>query len=285
MNGTGDTVGTGTEEGPRVALFLSGRVMGFQHVWGHLRAVLDKYRPTVFVSLNLDLDDPGPSSRAMVENADGFLDTIGLTRDSLRVNIEKTVVPEEWTTLAKGYGADTWSYRFYSMHLHNHRCIEMIRRYQDMEGKRFDIVIKYRADIDTREGTAGLPEVVQVLATGDGTVWVPELMNFGGCNDQIGFGTWPTMEKYGSLILHWERIFSSLMTPEINAETLIHSYLVHIMGLTIYRFHLPYWLHDSRYEHNPRPFTPRDPVLKKARIIYQAQLKANEHLFRIRNKP
>jgi len=147
------------------------------------------------------------------------------------------------------------------------------------------MIIKYRADIDTLGGTVvGLPEISTVLAEGDGTVWVPDLMNFEGANDQIGFGTWPAMEKYGSLILHWEQVFSPMVTPEVNAETLFRYYLTHICGLTIRRFHLPYWLHEARHQYDPRPPIPRNMMLKQARANYQAQIKSVEHLFRIRNK-
>jgi hypothetical protein len=157
----------------KVAVFFSGRVKGFdnEQVKTHLKSFKEKYSADFYVSC-------GSHNESFNEFIREFV-IIGS-------NFSEVKIPKEFYNFKKA--SETKIENCSSMFFHNKKCIDLIKE----SGIKYDIVIKYRADITSDS----ILDVYQLSPISENTVYIPEGNDFGGLNDQIAYGDLSSMEKY-----------------------------------------------------------------------------------------
>jgi hypothetical protein len=208
-----------------IAIFLGGRLVSIRNDLGLSNLIRLKkiYNPTFFISLNKEVDDIT------------FTTTV---RDSLNVTDDRfvsfyTQTPSEMFTFNKM--PETNTHNTYSQHKHNNECIKMIDNYQKKNNMKFDLIVKYRSDIDSVNG-----DVIQLDSPESNTCYIPEGADWrGGLNDQIAYGDFETMYKYCNLVNNIRNLCESGIV--FHPETLL---LNHIQreGINIKRFYFDYKL-------------------------------------------
>lgn len=165
-----------------VAIILSGRIVTRDDkiTTSRLKDTFSKYKTTYFISINNQVHDEEYTERFMKE----------MKIDQERVNIETTILPNTLETYKKKKESDY--HRTYSMYYHNKKGFDMITEYSRKHDIKFDIVVKYRVDINNEERMIDL----MLCETEKETVCIPEGMDFGGTNDQIAYGDIASMYKY-----------------------------------------------------------------------------------------
>jgi hypothetical protein len=285
-----------------IALFFSGRIYGYQHSLKLLRDFMERYNPVVFVSLNLDASNiTTDDQKEVYRNAQEFAELFGIQEDaktddstegayrrsvvfgrdagrtkfgtsSDRMVMIPTQVPIQFSELCDQVGFH-YGYTMYSMHYHNNQCMRMIEEYQCKHNMVFDLVIKHRADVCS----ASIIENLDEWNYTENSVYVPDLMNFGGCNDQIAIGTFPAMRQYCHFIDHWyDMLTNTELLPAPNRichETFMMNYLSKFCGLQIRMFTYPYWLDHKRFQHTGDKKARVPSAEKLARIAKQRALR------------
>lgn len=161
----------------KVAVFFSGRVKGFnnERVKSHLKSFKEKYAADFYVSCG--------SHR---ESFDEFIKEFVPSEGS---NFSEVKIPKEFYNFRKA--SETKIENCSSMFFHNRECINLIKE----SGIKYDIVIKYRADITSDS----ILDIYQLSPISENTVYIPEGNDFGGLNDQIAYGDLSSMEKYANV--------------------------------------------------------------------------------------
>jgi hypothetical protein len=190
----------------KVAILFSGRIKGY--VKDNLKRIKDKYNPIVFCSLNkskktdyvkefcefMDISDDRLNIEIPPKAPDFFSDP--------RMKIHK-YLKTQWGDAKPESRIDN----LYSQLYNNQKVYSLVESYQEKNKMKFDIVLYYRADIETKE------ELILPNSVKDNTVYLPEVNGAaGGCNDegcwcdygglcyQVLFGNPDTMKKALSLI-------------------------------------------------------------------------------------
>jgi hypothetical protein len=221
----------------RVAIFFSGRIKGFQYL-NTLHLIKEKYNPTFFCSLN---------EESITDEILLFLKTFNLSKN--QYNIEKTIVPEILYTFRKH--PVTIVSNTYSMFYHNKRCFDLIEKYP----QKFDIIIRFRADIDS-------PEILSLLHINPNTVYIPKGNDpyEGTINDQVAYGDFNTMKIYCEVVNNiiefctinkpqLIKSFNSIMNKNklFHPETLMKRQL-DLYKININRFDYKYVLDKRRFD-------------------------------------
>jgi hypothetical protein len=141
---------------PKVAILFSGRIKGYENVKDNLESIKKAYNPIVFCSLN---------KRFNSEYIKGFCDFMGITTDQLKL-IRSPRVPNvlldnpkvhadpDWVRGIKHGNSEGKEGRYsgaYSYMFQMKSVYELMEEYQKRNNMVFDIVLSYRADIDTKE--------------------------------------------------------------------------------------------------------------------------------------
>jgi len=231
-----------TERPPKVAMLFGGRVKGYEAVNDSLKAIKDKYNATVFCSLN----------KVTKSNyIKGFCDIMSISDD--RLNLEKTPKYPEYlnnVTMAdtvKGKWGDGVALEsVYSFFYHLDKAFKLIEDYQTKNNMMFDIVLYYRADIETKA------DLTFKLPIKDMTVYVPvnePSCDYGGLCAQLAYGNYKSMKYYCNMI---DSI--KYMTTEqrvvLHAETIIKKHLEN-GKINIERFSYVHTLTQLRHQPNP----------------------------------
>jgi hypothetical protein len=164
----------------RVAIILSGRIQISQDIIeNNLIKMIRRYNPVVFCSLNktANTDDFIIKFKELVEKECKCI-----------INIEDTKVPDEIFLLKKA--AESIYNNVYSMYYHNKKGFSYIKEYELKNNIKFDIIIKYRSDLENENIIDLDHDIVE------NTVYIPKDADWGGLNDQIGYGDIESMEKY-----------------------------------------------------------------------------------------
>ena len=172
-----------------------------------------------------------------------------LNTPTLQCNIEDAPFPEYLHSVP--IYAHTKPKNIYSMFYHNKKCMDLIENYEKNNNMKFDIVIKYRNDIDTSEVlNFDNPPV------SDNTIYIPNNNDWGGINDQIAYGSKVAMKKYCSLIDNYQKYI--LEDNIINhPETILKHHLIS-NNLTVQRFVFSYFLNRNVEQIYQDPLVLRD---------------------------
>jgi hypothetical protein len=189
----------------RVAIYFSGRIKGFLKVKEKLKKIQEKHNAIFFCSLNEEFITPETGE---------FCDLYNL--DYNQINIQKTseIIPSEIFTLSKR--PETSYENAFSMFYHNKKCMELIKNYENINSFKFDIIVKYRADLDNY-----MDLDIFSIYKNDKIIYIPEDPPWYihvGLNDQIAIGGNEIMEIYSNAvdsIVNLCKNYNTLYNPEI----------------------------------------------------------------------
>jgi hypothetical protein len=212
----------------KIAILLTGRIKGYKNVINNLINIKNTYNPIFFVSLNSD------ETREIKE----FCEIFEITKDQL--NLEPTVYPEYILSNLESY-IHCNPKNVYSMFYHNYCAFSLLKTYQIKNNSSFDIIMKYRADIDS-EDTIQFEKEIR-----NNNIYIPNVFNYKGVNDQIAYGDYQTMEKYSELVLKLEDMIKNNII--LNGERMIKNHLKN-EKIILKRFTYNYLLDKKRFENN-----------------------------------
>ena len=195
---------------PTVAILFAGRVKTYEYVYNKLEAIKLKYNPVAFCSIN---------ETATTGYINNFCDMFNIKEAQL--NIEQTILPNWISDFVFENHIQTMNpLNMYSMFYHQNKAFKLLEKYQNDNNMIFDIVLYYRADLDSTD--------TLVLNTPtDNTVYIPSERDYFGVNDRMAYGNYLTMKKYCSVVEKMETIvikeniinnneyYSNLLNPEM----------------------------------------------------------------------
>lgn len=209
-----------------VAVLLSGRITtsDYGETIKRLKCTLSGYDVVYFISVNSKVHDSDYTRRFIKDMNVSDCGRIGC------VNVEETLCNSDYTKYTKRKETDYE--RVYSMYYHNKQCFKMMEEFTRKNKMTFDVVLKYRTDIDN-ETSLMFDELAE------GTVYIPYGYDFGGINDNIAYGDVDSMRIYVRCV---DNIASLCEEGVIfHPETLLQAHLQRI-GLKVERFNFTYKL-------------------------------------------
>ena len=178
----------------KVAVFFPGRITSGQLEEQLLRIKeWPEHEFVFFASLNANV--------ATKETTNLMRTILSMTEEG-QSNVESTVIPDYMFSCRQPY---LWS-QFY----HNKKCMDMVLTYQERHQVCFDIVMKYRADMEN-------PVAVSFEHPLEHTWYIPSGYDyFSGVNDRIVYGDVQSMIYYCSLIDHLDEyhVQNVMLHPE-----------------------------------------------------------------------
>jgi len=214
-----------------LAILIVGRVKGYTHVKDKLKKLQKKYHAKMFCSLN---------KRTKSDYIQNFCNMYNINDEDL--NLEAVSPPEYLTKY--NVPVHLLADRVYSCCYHKEKCFELMEKFQEKHGMKFDCVLYYRADVDEFEEFKFDP-------LEEDTVFIPaekypHIRDTHGINDQIAYGNYEAMKKYCGIINSLKDICDEegiLYHPEL----LVKKYIDR-MNLKVKRIPYDYMLHPSRLE-------------------------------------
>lgn len=207
----------------KVAIYYSGRVQheNYEKNKEQILKYNEKYDVVHFCSLN----ERGNSE----EFIDIFRNDFGIKDD--QYYIENTILPVYIQKL--NISVDGNLANMYSMFYHNYKCIELIKAYEDKHKIKFDVIVKFRADIKSNY----FLDLESPLL--ENTVYIPNKFDWGGINDQVGYGNRESMIKYSECFLKFVDV--GYIVKRFHPETILKGYLNYIkmnIKRITYEYHL-----------------------------------------------
>ena len=185
----------------KVAMFFVGRVTAYKNVLQKLFDIQKTYNPVIFASLN------GEKIETDLENSRDFQKDFKIPSE--QYNLEEPPFPKWLTPCLNNRPINPRA--IFSMYYHMNRVFKMIETYQEQNAMKFDCILYYRADIDSRD-TLTLSDNLE-----KNTIYLSNEYGFGGYNDRMAYGDYDSMKIYCNLYNSLESIFCgdrSLMNPE-----------------------------------------------------------------------
>jgi hypothetical protein len=244
-------------------MLFSGRIKGYENVKDNLESIKKAYNPIVFCSLN---------KRVHSDYIKGFCDFMGITTDRLKL-IPSPRVPSEivdnpkvradpaWVRGVKHGNSEGKEGRYsgaYSYMFQMKSVYELLEEYQKRNNMVFDIVLSYRADIDTKE------KLELVHPVKDMSLYVPAprgdpsrsetWCDHGGLCNQVFYGNPATMKIACYLFDNVEELAVN-QNVMYHCESLLKKHMEN-NKVNIERFPYFFSLHKSRHEVNPTANIP-----------------------------
>ena len=187
----------------KIAIYFSGRIQNNRYNMNkeHLKKYEHNYNVKYFISLNKNANTQ--------EFVDIFCKDFNINED--QVNIEEIEVPKEIKE-SKLRVRDRLD-NMYSMFYNNYKCMELINNYEKKNKYKFDIIIKYRSDINGKSNIEIENEI------DENTIYVPLGNDWGGLNDQIAYGNVESMKKYSECYLNF--LEYAILNKEFHPEGLL----------------------------------------------------------------
>lgn len=210
-----------------IAMYFSGRITAYEKNINEILELKKKYTITFFCSLNIP---------EITEYEQAFFNLLDMTPE--QYSFESVVTPAYIYKLDSKGEAVVYE-RVYSQFYNNKKCMDLINKYEDAHAIKFDIIIKYRADI---RSTSPLPLTMPLK----NTIYIPSGKDYGkpGINDQIAYGHSDVMNIYSNAcekLEHYCNKENTLFHPETLTLKHIVSNTIHIQ-----RFDFLYDLDPSR---------------------------------------
>lgn len=215
-----------------VAILFAGRIKAYEHSAEKFKEVQNKYKATVFCSINKKIKS---------DYIKGFCSTFNIKDEQL--NLEPTVTPDWIKQLPKNN--ETNPENLYSTLYHKQKVFDVLTQYQKKHNIKFDCIIFMRADMDL-----SLTPSLNIPSVKRNTLYVPEpIYDWHGLNDQMAYGDFRTMKKYCALVDDIEKLCKE-QELFFHPETMMKKH-VENSGLHLERFSHFYMLHKARHNHNP----------------------------------
>ena len=221
----------------RIALYFSGRIKTYEEQLSYLKQLKDTYNIDMFCSINGEKDEQHVQFMSDLQITDAFFED------------HSTKYNENWAQTFRRLPtqSDRDAYKLSSSLYNNLKAMELIEKYQEAHSFVYDIVIKFRADIVTKDMLL-IPETIHA-----GTVYIPS--NYGwdffdqpGINDHIAYGSFDVMKAYSSVFARVET-YCTDHGRGYHPESLL---LYHLQQerLIITRFPFEYTPNTNRHEPN-----------------------------------
>lgn len=165
----------------KVAIIFSGRVKGFSDITDQLKQLKETYQAAGECDFYV-------SCGSHKESYDSFIKEFDIPQSNCFWGV--VPIPREFKNLNKA--TETKIENCSSMFYHNKKAFELIKNSK----KAYDVVLKYRADIDLSPSLKFLTFKETTNIIEQNTVYIPKGNDFGGVNDQIAYGDLDSMEKY-----------------------------------------------------------------------------------------
>jgi len=231
----------GGQQPPKVAILFVGRIKGYESVKDNLKALKDKYNATVFCSLN---------KITKSDYIKGFCDLMDISDD--RLHLEKTPMYPEYINHvnmdddARGkWGDGNALESIYSFLYQMQKSFKLLEDYQIKNNMMFDIVLYYRADIETKA------ELTFNTPIKDMTVYIPEsgCDYGGGLCAQAAYGNVKSMRYYCNIIDSL-KYMTTEQNEKLRIETLIKKHLEN-SKVNVERFQYSFTISPLRHQPNP----------------------------------
>lgn len=207
-----------------VAIFFSGRLSQHFVAKENLKKTFNKYNPIIFCSLN-----EGADTKEFIEN---FIQEFDVKKEC--INIEKCIMPDEMYKSIRSF-CNNYN-NVYSMFYNNKKNYEMIKNYENKHNMKFDVILKYRTEITSNSGNDVI-DIVENLEKN--TVYIPDIYDWNGINDQVAYGDNESMKKYCECIDNILNLCNNGV--KYHPETLLYHHLNSI-GLSVRRINFSYIL-------------------------------------------
>jgi hypothetical protein len=206
----------------KVAVFFSGRILNYELELNHLIKLQKKYDATFFVSVN---------ESSELEYMKRFFKEFSIGDDQKNINI----TPSSDILSVCAQAENTNPSNIFSMYYHNYKCYNLINNYQTKNNILFDIIVKYRVDINSND-------IIDLNKPETNAVYIPEEFDWGGINDQIAYGDNNSMKLYCSIYEILDKI--CMKNIKFHPESILKGGLL-LLNLKIMRFIYKYDLHKN----------------------------------------
>jgi hypothetical protein len=205
-----------------VAVFFSGRIYhpNYETKVSKIKSLFAEYNTTFFLSINEITEE---KQKNYVSH---FIREMNIADDC--INIQQVKIPSYVYSYKKK--DETNFFNTYSMFYHNKQCFKLIENYTRKNNISFDLVLKFRSDINYQEPIKFIDTIHS------NTVYIPQGYNFGGINDQIAYGNMDSMSKYCDCIGELKSLCDETI---FHPETILHKFLTK-GNLHICRFSFAY---------------------------------------------
>jgi hypothetical protein len=222
----------------KVAILFYGRISSYEHSLEYINSIYKNPRFTAVVFCSLNLKNMSP----YIKN---FCKEFNVTDE--QINIEPTQLPESYMEDPHNKTVCTPSYtncfNNYSTYYHQNKAFKLMEEYQKRHNMLFDIVIIFRADMNSKNAPNVFP-IAETIAPN--TIYIAKPIgvmkldcqeayknqgnNFysNGLSTLSAYGNNEAMKKYTSLIEHKD-------THQDHPEIMLFKH-VNRMGLAVQRF-------------------------------------------------
>lgn len=213
----------------RIALLFAGRIKTFEHCYEtfkkYISEPLKEHDIDSFLSHNVINKSDDIETFSKLYNVKSYEET----------DMNDTSYYEKHVKLHSSKGS---SYISFTMHYNIHNSFSIMEKYSIANNIKYDLVIYMRAD-QHFESPLLLPSTIE-----DNTVYIPDIYDYTGLNDQFAYGNFEAMKKYCSLYLNIEKYYKELHVG-FHTETYVELN-VQQQKLNLVRFNLQYLLHSGR---------------------------------------
>jgi hypothetical protein len=229
----------------RTAFIIYGRIDGYEHCLENLIDLKKRFNADFFCSLNKEQKTPYHQK---------LYDRLGMKPEQIRY--EKTPTAPDYVLYLQDRTPPEYQF-MYSAFYHEMRTFELLESYEKKHQMRYDCVVVYRADIETRE-----PLFIKELKAN--TIYIPEGDNWGGVSALFAYGTRAVMQHYCFLFKSLETLCAKgkeePRTQDYKTVGMNHEFLILLQmkanGINIKRFPHDYNLHAGRHAKLPEYQTP-----------------------------
>lgn len=215
-----------------VAIMFSGRIKNYEHNKAIIKAIQDKYKATVFCSINKKIKS---------DYIKQFCTDFDIKDE--QINLEPTITPDWVKELSST--PETSHSNFYSNMYHKYKAFELIEKYQAKHKIHFDCVIFTRVEIDS-----SLSPTLDIKEVKPNTLYVPEpIYDYSGLNDQMAYGDFNTMKLYCNMVNEVKKMCHEQKVL-FHPETMLLKHVQNI-GVHLERFSHFYMFHARARNNNP----------------------------------
>jgi len=213
----------------KVAILFSGRIKGYKSVKKNLLRLKDQYSPTFFCSLNKKTYSPYIKE---------FCENFSIQKE--QINLELLTEPE-WITDIQDLSIYVNPLNTWFMWYHLQKAFSLLTAYQATHNIKFDCILFYRADINSK---VLLPLRMPVK----NTIYIPDDNDFydNGTNGIMAYGSYDTMLQYTNIVEYFKKLCKTSKIDSLHPELVLTKYLQN-KHINVVRFPYKYILLKLRH--------------------------------------
>ena len=206
----------------KIAVIFSGRIKSYEQQLEYLMNLQNKFNLDFYCSINQ-------------ENIDLYHQNFLNLFKVKEYNFEKSEYNEEWNKYNSKYCVNKKNTvsRFYN----DYKCFKLIEQYQYENNFKYDIILKFRADIVSTNEFNFIENIEK------NTIYIPNEYDHCGLNDQIAYGNFDTMKIYCDIYNQIENLCKEGV--DFHPESLVLNQILK-NNIRIIRFNYYYHLNNNR---------------------------------------